>query len=62
MIKQRLERELGIPAKDMKLRVSGSGLVMIDTASNIRVGSAGTTQGALAGLHVRAREGQKTRH
>ena len=47
MVKQRLQEAIGIPASDMKLRLCGHNqMVMIDTASNIKVGSCGVTQGA----------------
>jgi hypothetical protein len=46
-IKQRLQQATGVPAAEMKLRLGGyNQMVMIDTASNIRVGSCGVTQGA----------------
>ena len=45
-IKERLAAATGVPAKDMKLRMGGyNQMVMIDTASNIRVGTCGVTQG-----------------
>ena len=47
VVKQRLQEAIGIPASDMKLRLCGHNqMVMIDTASNIKVGSCGVTQGA----------------
>ena len=46
-IKERLQRATGVPAADIKLRLGGyNQMVMIDKASNIRVGSCGVTQGA----------------
>ena len=46
VVKQRLQEAIGIPASDMKLRLCGHNqMVMIDTASNIKVGSCGVTQG-----------------
>ena len=53
VVKQRLEKAIGVPAADMKLRLSGHNqMVMVDTASNIKVGSCGVTQGAQR--HARA--------
>ena len=53
LIKQRLQAATGVPAKDIKLRMGGyNQMVMIDTASNIRVGTCGVTQGERCGaLH-----------
>ena len=46
-LKRKLEQAVGIPAADMKIRLGGyNQFVMIDTTSNIRVGSCGLTQGA----------------
>ena len=47
VVKQRLQEATGVPAADMKLRLCGSNqMVMIDTISNIKVGSCGVTHGA----------------
>lgn len=47
VVKQRLQKAIGVPAADMKLRLCGHNqMVMIDTVSNIKVGSCGVTQGA----------------
>ena len=49
LVKQRLQAATGVPATDMKIRLGGyNQMVMIDTASNIRVGTSGITKGALA--------------
>jgi hypothetical protein len=46
-LKRKLEQAVGVPASDMKIRLGGyNQFVMIDTASNIRVGSCGLTKGA----------------
>ena len=46
-LKRKLEQAVGVPASDMKIRLGGyNQFVMIDTTSNIRVGSCGVTKGA----------------
>ena len=52
ILKTRLQQKLGnaIPVSDMKIRLGGyNQFVMIDTASNIRVGTSGVTVGARLG-------------
>jgi hypothetical protein len=46
-VKQRLQQATGVPASEMKIRLGGyNQMVMIDTTTNIRVGTCGMTQGA----------------
>lgn len=48
VVKRKLQAATGIPASNMKIRLGGyNQFVMIDTTSNIRVGSSGITSGAL---------------
>jgi len=46
-LKRKLAQAVPVPVCDMKIRLGGyNQFVMIDTASNIRVGSTGVTMGA----------------
>ncbi len=47
VVKRKLQAAVGIPASDMKIRLGGyNQFVMIDTTTNIRVGTCGLTTGA----------------
>jgi len=47
-VKRKLERVTGIPAAEMKVRLGGyNQMVMLDTTTNVRVGTCGVTRGAL---------------
>jgi len=48
-VKRKLERVTGIPAAEMKVRLGGyNQMVMLDTTTNVRVGTCGVTRGALS--------------
>ena len=47
VLKERLSALTGIPVADMKIRISANQVVMIDTQSNILVGSTGVSAGAV---------------